>query len=371
MKGKNRGIGILAGVLLLVIGFVVFEIFGIPALKKYQDYQKADQLLQDGKYEEAKIIYWSLGEYSNAQEKRKACDYGMAEQAMKKKDFESAKMLYEELGEYGDSKDKIKHCDYKIAESYKKEESYEEAAKIYKALGTYKQSKQRLLDCKNGMAAHYFEACKYQEAYELYDELAKVNYKGAKKNRQKALQEVAHDAYDEVIEDVERLDSYAIYYAYYDISGDGVDEMFFYDAKGMTLDNMVGIIKFENGELEAMGTMELYYPYMHYSKEAKILYADMASCGCINSEIFQYKDGKVTSAALIHASDYEYLKDELPKGKFKKDDFVYCYTETDKESQYFTKQEFEAMFQKKYKVGYDGFWEEYEQIEWNYLCSEE
>ena len=369
MRGKNKEIRILLCVLLLVAGVVGFEIFGVPAMKKYQTYQKAEQFLQDGKFEEAKTMYWSLGEYRNAQEQRKACDYGMAEQLMKKKDYESAKMLYEELKTYVDTKDKIKQCDYKIAEGYRKEKSYEEAAKIFKELGSYKESAQKLLDCKNGMAKCYFEKYDYQKAYELYDELTQVNYKGAKLKRQETLQKLAHKAYDQIIENEKNsnANSYSISYAYYDISEDGVDEMFLYtpcESSG------VKIVTYKDGQVEEIGTMIWDYPYMRYSPEANILFADAGSCGCSNNEIFQYKDGKIESVADIHATDYKYLKDELPKGKFKKKDFIYRYTETDKEPQYFTIQEFEAMFQKKYKVAYDDLWELYEPIEWNYESAE-
>ena len=66
-------------------------------MKKYQTYQKAEQFLQDGKYEEAKTMYWSLGEYRNAQEQRKACDYGMAEQLMKKKDYLNIFLFFKKM----------------------------------------------------------------------------------------------------------------------------------------------------------------------------------------------------------------------------------------------------------------------------------
>ena len=376
MKGNSRKIGVLLCVLLITVVFVVFEIFGIPIIKKYQEYQKAEQLFLDGKYEEAKTIYWSLGEFCNAQEQKKACDYGMAEEAMKKKDYESAKMIYEELGEYAASKDKVKQCDYQIAESYRKEESYEEAAKIYKALGKYKKAEQRLLDCKDGMAANYFDQCDYQKAYELYTELAEVNYKGAKKNKQKALQEAAHDAYNKTFDELEEqsaLDEISACYSFYDINGDAVDELILELSKGEA--GAVGIYEYKNGQVEEIGRLETSVPYLFYGKEQKIFGADLGAGGRL--DYYQYQNNSITKIGTLILNEYrdmkynEDMKKNGPKGKFGEWDLVYAYTEPKKDTVYYTEQEFKTLFQKKFKVDYDKFWENVEEIEWVSLSVDE
>lgn len=88
-----------------------------------------------------------------------------------------------------------------------------------------------------------------------------------------------------------------------------------------------------------------------YSKEGDVIVADYGSCGCSNDTLYRYQDGKVEKIAHIFSDDYEsYRKEDLPKGRFKKTDWVYCYIETDEESQYYTEDEFGSMFQEKYGV---------------------
>lgn len=364
---KNKRIVILACILTATILVAIFGVFAVPAIKTYQTYQKAEKLLQDKKYEQAKKIYHKLGDYKNSENQKKACDYGIAEEYLEENDYEKAKTIYEELAGYNDSDEKIKLCEYQVAEEYKDNKSYQQAVEIYETLGNYKEAEQHLLDCKYEIANGYFVDGSYQDAYELYAELEKVKYPGAKEKSQDALQEAAEEKYEEKIDELEiKMEEYRetyeeeegevcdeqMFWDFCDITGDGIDELF---VNNPTLDYeaCIEVYTYKAGKVSLIGTMGNNYSY-YYSKEGNIILADYGSCGCENKTLYQCQDGKLEQIAAIFSDDYEdYRKEDLPKGRFKKTDWVYCYTEEGEETQYYTDVEFKSVFQKKYGVGWD------------------
>ena len=354
-KRSNKIIAGLACTLAVIIFAAMFVVFAVPAIKTYQTYQSAEKLLQEKKYEQAKKIYYQLGDYKNSENQKNACDYGIAEKYFKENDYEEAKTIYEELAGYTDSNEKVKLCEYQIAEGYKENRSYQQAVEIYETLGNYKEAEQHLLDCKYEIANEYFVNGSYQDAYELYFELAEEKYQGAKEKSQNALQKAAAEKYQEKIDELKiEVDKYKkayeeMYYDFCDITGDGIDELFVNNPI-LYYEECVEVYTYKDGEVLSIGTMGDNYSFS-YSKEGDVIVADYGSCGCSNDTLYRYQDGKVEKIAHIFSDDYEsYRKEDLPKGRFKKTDWVYCYIETDEESQYYTEDEFGSMFQEKYGV---------------------
>ena len=271
-KHKNIGIWIALSVVVILAVGAVFVEFGMPYIQNYQEYQGAQQLLKDGKYEEAKKEFLLLGafkdsvkqakncdyahaealfakkdyeqakqyyaeneDYKNSAEQMLACDYGMAEDYKAKKEYEKAEQIYKQLGDYKDCKEKSQSCNYAIAGQYVEQKKYEDAGKIYKNLGEYKDSQKNYKNCRYAIAEQYMDDSRYEKAKAVYAELGK--YKDAKEKIAKCetMQEnqEAIRAYCEFLEENDPENVFNddnqgrfLQYWFYDIDGDGIVEMF-------------------------------------------------------------------------------------------------------------------------------------------------
>lgn len=179
-KKKGIIIGIILA-LLVTIG-IVGAIFGIPAYQNFQAYQSAENLLKEGKYEEAKTAFWELGEYKDSVEKIKDCDYQKAGAFLEKGKYDDAKNLYKELGEYKDCTEKMQACDYAKAEALLKQKKYEDAKVIFEKLGKYSKSKEKVNACDYGMAEELLEEKKYEDAKKIFKDLGEYEKSKEKVN---------------------------------------------------------------------------------------------------------------------------------------------------------------------------------------------
>lgn len=373
-RGRKNKKAWIIGISVIVV-CVAISIVGVVVIKPYceklSDYKEAESLLKDGEYAKAYKKFEKLEDFKNAKSRQLECQYGMAEGYYKEEKFEEAKTIYEELTEYQDSKEKVKLCEYQVAEEYKDNKSYQQAVEIYETLGNYKEAEQHLLDCKYEIANEYFVDGSYQDAYEVYVELAEVKYPGAKEKSQDALQEAAGEKYEEKIDELEiKMEEYRetyeeeegevcdeqMYYDFCDITGDGVNELFVNNPTvdyEQRMDACIEVYSYKDGKVSLIGTMGDNYSF-YYSEEGNIIIADYGSCGCENITLYQCQDGELEKIAAIFSDTYEdYRKEDLPKGRFKKTDWIYSYKEKDGENQYYTVDEFESMFQNKYGVDWN------------------
>lgn len=171
MKKQTKYILIISVAALLVIGGIVGVLFGLPAYQTYKSYQSAEQLLQDGQYEEAKNAFWALGEYKDSADKMKECDYQKAKQLLKAKKYNEAKELFEQLGEYSDSKSQVKACEYGRATDYLTAKDYDAAKSIFESLGKYKDSAEKITACQYGIAENYLSQGEYQDAKKIFQSI--------------------------------------------------------------------------------------------------------------------------------------------------------------------------------------------------------
>ena len=88
---------------------IVASLFCLTACDS-QDYEKANALFSQGKYDEAKAIYVELGDYEDSAEKVKECDYAKACQLMEQEEPGQAAERFEALGAYKDSAEKLAQC---------------------------------------------------------------------------------------------------------------------------------------------------------------------------------------------------------------------------------------------------------------------
>ena len=212
MKKQTKKIVIISLIAVLLIGGIAGVVFGIPAYQTYRSYQSAEQLLQDGQYEEAKNAFWALGEYKDSADKMKECDYQKALQLLKEKKYGEAKELFEQLGDYSDSKSQITSCEYGRAENYLSEKDYESAQTIYEKLGKYKDCKDKIKACQYGTAGEQLSAKNFDKARKIYKDLGE--YEDSKKqlkecDYQEALQLVEDENYSDAISLLKGLKNYS------------------------------------------------------------------------------------------------------------------------------------------------------------------
>jgi tetratricopeptide (TPR) repeat protein len=86
----------------LLIALVVVMALCLMACDS-SDYKKAEELYQNGSYEEALVIYETLGDYEDSAKKAKDCKYEIAVDLFETKDYDSAVAMFEELGDYKNS----------------------------------------------------------------------------------------------------------------------------------------------------------------------------------------------------------------------------------------------------------------------------
>lgn len=95
-----------------------------------------------------------------------AITYNKAEKLLSENKYSEAKTVYRSLGDYKDSKDKVYESDYLLAEEYFSDEDYTNANKIFNALksSNYKDSAQKVIDVNQKYAEKLFNDGNYQQA---------------------------------------------------------------------------------------------------------------------------------------------------------------------------------------------------------------
>lgn len=143
--------------------------------KKKESFERAETLLDEGKYTEAESIFVSLGNYGKSAERVKKCRYKQAEQLLSQGEIESARGVFEQLGEYGNSAEKVLECDYILAEQTEKRGELQEAAAAFEALGYYSDANERRKSCLYRLAVEYTENGDYKSAVALFMKIEKYS----------------------------------------------------------------------------------------------------------------------------------------------------------------------------------------------------
>lgn len=156
IKKRNRKIGT-AVALIIAIGVAAYSVLVFNNHRKVEEekarleelqnqYEAAESLLEEGKYEEAEKEFQSLGDYKDSSTRvseYKEEQYLQAESLLAEGKYEEAGKIFLDLGNYKDSSTRVsdyKAEQYQQAESLLAEGKYEEAQKIYSNLGEYLDS---------------------------------------------------------------------------------------------------------------------------------------------------------------------------------------------------------------------------------------
>ena len=124
----------------------------------YQQFSKAEELAEQGEYEEAANLLDTLGDYNDARATAGEYRYQVATRAIMSKDFDKGIELLETLDGYKDSNQMGRMARYNYAVMCQEDGDYEKAAKLYGIVGQYEDSMARMKECfeKLGISVYYF-----------------------------------------------------------------------------------------------------------------------------------------------------------------------------------------------------------------------
>lgn len=168
----------------LIAGTVVAALTAIslwvikPAVENIITYHKAQRLLEEGAYDDAKEVFDALGDYRDASDMSKESIYQKAEHLLEEGAYDDAKEAFDTLGEYRDASDMSKQSIYKKAEHLNDSGDYEHAIAVWKSIKEYSDSEERIekaeLDLKEAnyqSALENLENGEYKAAIEGFKKL--------------------------------------------------------------------------------------------------------------------------------------------------------------------------------------------------------
>ena len=177
-KRRRRKKALRVGLTLLCVGALAATvvIWGVPWVR----YRSAEDLLQDGHYQEARTAFQSMGDYRDAARQALECDYQAAAALLSAGDeasLEQAEKAFAKLEDYADSADQRKEAAYQLGQLYLNESRFEDAAGAFQALGDYRDSAQQAKAAAYRQAEALYESGNYTVARVLY--LAMGDYEDA------------------------------------------------------------------------------------------------------------------------------------------------------------------------------------------------
>ncbi len=211
-------------IFLIIAGIIaVICVTVLPKKINESNYNEAEQLMADKKYDLAAEVYADLGDYEDAEEKFKAakynhaalleeaenyeaakeiytalktyedsmakvssCTYNIALKTLDSGNFDDAKALFESVKDYADSKDKVLECDYQKGISLVSEKKYADAIKLFESLGNYSESKTKILEAKYKYVSENLSADN-QTTLAYLDDLIEARYEDSVVLRRKLL----------------------------------------------------------------------------------------------------------------------------------------------------------------------------------------
>ena len=177
---KKKKIGAICAVLAVVVcaaAYVVTQII-LPAQAQKEAYAKAQELFEQGKYEEAIHAFTALGEYEDSAEMVVESKYQIALESLDKSDFIGAENAFTALGNYKNSSEMILETRYRAATAKLDHSDYSNAEAAFLALGTYKDSAELAKQAHDGpleekyqSALTFIQKGNYSSAYSVLSEL--------------------------------------------------------------------------------------------------------------------------------------------------------------------------------------------------------
>lgn len=161
---KAKKIGKIAAVVavLVVAAVVVYQ----TVIKNMLAYQDAEQLAQQGEYEEAIAAFEALGDYKDSAEQILAVRYARASEWAEDGYYDGALEEFTDLKDYKDSAEQVLAVKYAIADEELEDGNDERALEIFQELGDYKDCAARIASIQDKQTEKA-----YQWALYLWDDL--------------------------------------------------------------------------------------------------------------------------------------------------------------------------------------------------------
>ena len=181
----------------------------VPKIKNMIAYSDAEELLNNGSFDEAQSAFSELGEYSDSETMILECQYQKADFYLKNKRYEDAMEIWDSLGDYSDSAARIENAkevwkedDYQAALALMENEDYMNAKAAFDALHDYKDSAEKSAECVELKKEADYQAAltllndgKYEEAKKAF--YAILDYKDSKEQEKIAVYRINEQNYQE------------------------------------------------------------------------------------------------------------------------------------------------------------------------------
>lgn len=208
---KKLVIAVLSLALAAAAAFGIFT-FVIP----YYKYSGAISAMNNGKYDEAIVVFDELGDFMDCKSHKIECLYGQAADSARSENYERAAELFEQVIDYSDAKQRYIDANYNLGLKNMEKLHYDEAVQNFITTDNYKDSKKMLEECYSGLyreAQTYLDNGKYDVAYKKFEFLNEHKYKDSDKKMseclyQKAGKNYANSRYDKALEDYNKIPDY-------------------------------------------------------------------------------------------------------------------------------------------------------------------
>ena len=150
---SNRRFTIFLVIALIVILIGIQASRTIPEIMTASDYRNAMTFFDDGRYDEARTAFLSLGEYADSKYYVLQCQYYLAYQSAERLfiqgNYKDARELFSQLGstDFLDTWERVNECTYRIAQETLISGDREEAYNLFRALEDYRDSAQQMEAC--------------------------------------------------------------------------------------------------------------------------------------------------------------------------------------------------------------------------------
>lgn len=158
-REKTRKSLLTVGIIAIAVGLPIILLVTIPARRRAENekqYNKAQELFDAGKYDEASAIYEELGDFEDASELVVKCanilGYEKAQELFAAGNYDEAKLIYDNLGDYEDAAEMAVKCTYQAdfddAMQLYYDQKYPEAVWALQAIGDFDEVKELQEKCE-------------------------------------------------------------------------------------------------------------------------------------------------------------------------------------------------------------------------------
>ena len=188
-KAQNITIVVFAS-LTVIIGVILLL---TKVIIPNNNYNKAQALLAEGKYEEAAATFDKIGDYKDSADMIEECQYRAAVELLDSGKYEQAISAFINLGNYKNSSDMVFESYYRKAIDLMNVEDYGEAIPILEKISKYKDSKDIVLEYKYNKAVSDMESGYFDDAISGFQELG--DYKESLNNINQCIEIKNNNAY--------------------------------------------------------------------------------------------------------------------------------------------------------------------------------